>query len=532
MRPIYHADFLDVLGWSLVDSLWQMGVLWLLYILLTANGKRFSASVRYFMALLTIAGGTVWFLAGILLHYHGAFAGPSHPFGSLQGYGFRAALPAYISPLISLAYLATLIMLGGRLLYHYRATKQLYSQGLLPSPDRLQHCLAELQHKLDLVGEVTLRLSEKVVTPLTTGFIKPILLLPLAAVNQLSMQQLEALIAHELFHIKRNDYLLNLGLSAAGQLFFFNPFARWLLEAARKEREASCDDAVLLLGYNTNDYARALYTIGKNQAVAGHLAMAATGKGGKALLQRIRRILHQPVEPVSLYRPLFCFVLVLCVVVSLRRESPLPLVPAAPNGTATARARTDHPATSLSPSSLYSTTEAIPKPSKSTGTYNAPSIQSMPAAITETPGSLAGISKEHPEKQNKKDEISGSPAPSNPAIETVAGGDLQNTDEGSHNAGEKPAAATELITSAPQSDGNVSLLPDGPSDATDETTGAPAYYVSGIPESAAFSLLEKKPVVPEPTPVGRTLPYVPASTFYYPEQAPGADSTERRSIRL
>src|SRR5690349_20680051 len=72
MSHIYQSAFLEALGWSLLDSLWQMGSLWIVYTLLTLNGKKFSSSARHGLALLTIAGGTAWFFATLFLNYRNA----------------------------------------------------------------------------------------------------------------------------------------------------------------------------------------------------------------------------------------------------------------------------------------------------------------------------------------------------------------------------------------------------------------------------------------------------------------------------
>lgn len=487
MRSLYHVDFLNILGWSLVDSLWQMGALWLLYSLLTANGKAFSATARYFLALLTVAGGTIWFLAGLLLRCLHVRPGLSYPVELLSTFGMKASLPAYITSMISLVYLAVLIVLAGRLLYHYRSTKRIYTAGVSATPEPLQACLAALQHKLDLVGEISLQLSEKVVTPITIGFIRPVILLPVAAVSQLSLPQLEALIAHELFHIKRHDYLLNLGLAVAGQIFFFNPFARRLIEIARKDREAGCDDAVLQLGYTPGDYARALYTIGKNQgAIASRLAMAAAGKGGKPLLQRIRRILRQPVEPVALGRPLFMLALILLIVPNLKRES-----------------GHSHPMSTTVGNTVVAAPAASGAPAPAPTAGSSPELE--PALLL---------------NESQKDAIA--------RLQDGVGAPRKKAADHGSREPDRQAIVLSETTQPDTPDRQTAQEPDGELMNT-------THYVSGLTKPVAFAMPEKKPAVPpEQTPLGRTLPYVPASTFYYPERAPVSetDSSGRQSIRL
>ena len=95
---------------------------------------------------------------------------------------------------------------------------------------------------------------------------------------------------HELAHIKRNDYLLNLMVTAVEMIFFFNPFCRLFVSAIRKERENSCDDLVLQFKYDPHVYVMALLSLEKSRHVDQPLVIAASGKNNKLLLQRVKRI--------------------------------------------------------------------------------------------------------------------------------------------------------------------------------------------------------------------------------------------------
>ena len=78
-------------------------------------------------------------------------------------------------------------------------------------------------------------LSSKVDVPLTLGHLKPVILLPVAMINHLTPQQVEAILVHELAHIRRHDYLLHLAVTALEGFFFFNPFARLLIRQVKKK---------------------------------------------------------------------------------------------------------------------------------------------------------------------------------------------------------------------------------------------------------------------------------------------------------
>jgi hypothetical protein len=135
--------------------------------------------------------------------------------------------------------------------------------------------------------------------PLTLGFLKPVILLPVAMISHLTLQQIEAILIHELGHIRGKDYLLHLLVTLLEGLFFFNPFSRLLIRQLKKEREHCCDDLVLQFKYDPHAYVSALLSLAARQQYAHQFAVAATGSGDKLLLQRARRVLLQQEEDRS-----------------------------------------------------------------------------------------------------------------------------------------------------------------------------------------------------------------------------------------
>jgi hypothetical protein len=135
---------------------------------------------------------------------------------------------------------------------------------------------------------VKIWLSEWVTSPVTIGYLKPIILIPVAAINNLTPHQLEAVILHELSHIYRYDYFLNLILSFIKTVLYFNPFVKLLVKSVEKEREHSCDEMVLQFQYKPGEYASALLRLEQNKH--RQMVMAAAGKNHD-LLNRIESIL-------------------------------------------------------------------------------------------------------------------------------------------------------------------------------------------------------------------------------------------------
>ncbi|WP_290710409.1 M56 family metallopeptidase, partial [Flavihumibacter sp. CACIAM 22H1] len=136
-------------------------------------------------------------------------------------------------------------------------------------------------------------MSEKIDCPQIMGWIKPIILLPASALSQLSSAQLEAILIHELAHIKRNDYIWNWIISIIENLLFFNPFVKLFITTIRAEREHACDDFVLQFPFQPQLYAEALLKLEqKRTAREMSLVLAAGGSSRKLLLTRVRRMLN------------------------------------------------------------------------------------------------------------------------------------------------------------------------------------------------------------------------------------------------
>ncbi len=180
----------------------------------------------------------------------------------------------------------------------------LYGLGLAAGVRRVQHLkrsgqpcdqrwstkLEPLKSKLALRGHVTLLESALVRVPSVIGWLKPVILLPPATLSGLTVPQLEAVLLHELAHIKRRDYLVNLLQSLVETLFFYHPAARWLSKQVRTERENCCDDLVVHVTDDPLTYARALTRLETDRSQTP-IQMAASGGH---LMNRVRRLTHPP----------------------------------------------------------------------------------------------------------------------------------------------------------------------------------------------------------------------------------------------
>ena len=304
MALLGQSAFLKALGWALLNSVWQMGLLWVMFLLLTACMRKMTAQMKHSLAVLLLGIGFCWFaitLAGEYLTYseHPFFVNISQADAKPETlFGFYGLLSKSIEvslPYLSMLYLAGTIFLFFRFAAQYRYTNFICSQNIHKPSASIRIYVQQIAERMGIKKEIHVWLSELVDTPMTIGFLKPVILMPIASVNGLSIQQVEAILLHELSHIRRNDYLVNLLITSVDILLFFNPFSKLFVRSIRKEREHSCDDLVMQFEYSAHAYASALLSIEQKRVMKLTLAMAATGKNNQLLLDRVKRILKLPV---------------------------------------------------------------------------------------------------------------------------------------------------------------------------------------------------------------------------------------------
>ncbi len=173
---------------------------------------------------------------------------------------------------------------------------------------RIHEAFARLRNALRIVRRVRLGVSKFGASPAVYGAIWPMVLLPAAILGQLSAEQLRFVLAHELAHIRRHDYLVNLVQLGIEALLFFNPAVWWISRQIRLEREACCDALAIRVTGNSVDYARALVECGERFrasvfAPAAALAFAAS-KRPLQLRDRVGRILFPGYRPAPRVSPL------------------------------------------------------------------------------------------------------------------------------------------------------------------------------------------------------------------------------------
>ncbi len=162
-----------------------------------------------------------------------------------------------------------------------------YRRSLLKASAELKIFTELKAYQLGIKRKVTIWYCKNIESPITFGFLKPMILLPFSLVNALSMQELETIILHELAHIKSKDYLLNWLLLGMEIIYFFNPFIKLLTNKIKLEREKNCDSQVLDFNYNGILYAQTLLKIAQNTVDVKSFQLGAVKKTSQ-LIQRIQ----------------------------------------------------------------------------------------------------------------------------------------------------------------------------------------------------------------------------------------------------
>jgi bla regulator protein BlaR1 len=291
MTALGQSAILQALGWAVLNSLWQMALLWVLFQLLTVSFKEIRPKQKSTFAVLLLFGGFAWFVYTFIA----ILSNPNHQAVLLTGTagGGLENLNEWIQqclPAAALAYLLLLFVPVMQFRNNYRYVQKIRNEGLKKIQVEWRIFTGKMACLIGIKKPVQVWLSEWVNSPVTVGFLKPVILVPVAAVNNLTTQQLEALLLHELAHIRRHDYLVNLLVNCIQTVLYFNPFTKLFVKTIEREREKSCDEMVMQFSYDPQGYATALLMLEKATQTTRPFAVAAAGNK-QELLPRIERIL-------------------------------------------------------------------------------------------------------------------------------------------------------------------------------------------------------------------------------------------------
>ncbi len=191
----------------------------------------------------------------------------------------------------------------------WRRLRQFTHMGIGDAGPAARALVSRLATELGVRGSVTILGSSRAVVPMVFGWRHPRLLLPSAATRAIDPGQLRAVLAHELAHVRRRDYVANLLQVGAEALLWFHPAAHWVSQRVRTEREYCCDDVAIGVGVEATDYAHALAALDEARDECRLVVAAASG----TLLDRIQRIVGHPRPVLTPARGLLAFLAALVV---------------------------------------------------------------------------------------------------------------------------------------------------------------------------------------------------------------------------
>jgi beta-lactamase regulating signal transducer with metallopeptidase domain len=255
-------------------------------------------------------------------------------------------------PWLVLLWIVGVSMLSIRLAGGWWRTRALRVAGVSAAPASAQQQLDELCTRLRINRAVALVASVRVAVPVVIGHLKPVVVLPAAALAGLSPSHLEAVLAHELAHVRRHDYLVNLAQTVIETLLFYHPAVWWVSQQVRVAREHCCDDLAVSVCGSRRNYIHALLDL---EQLRGSRETFALGATDGSLLGRARRLLRHT-EPRSDAPRLAASAIVLTVasVVAAVSFAPLQSVDASPAAAATEAAATSAPEEEATPSAAAS----------------------------------------------------------------------------------------------------------------------------------------------------------------------------------
>jgi beta-lactamase regulating signal transducer with metallopeptidase domain len=282
--------------------MWQgvvvAGLAWIVLPMLRNN----TARVRYFVCCAALGSMTVLPVVTAWTVYRDPAAAVTTPtvdwaaLESPSGLPAGASLPGWIAAVEGAAlpvWFAGVLVFAVRLIWisgHVARLRRVGETGA----GRVMEAVARPALRMGVSGAVRVLVSGLAESPCVVGWLRPVILLPTAALANLSVEQLETVLAHELAHIRRHDYLVNLLQTVSETLLFYHPAVWWISARIRQERELCCDDVVVATCGDAIGYARTLTKLERMRLIAPKMAMSGTGGSLVYRIERLTGAAHEP----------------------------------------------------------------------------------------------------------------------------------------------------------------------------------------------------------------------------------------------
>jgi bla regulator protein BlaR1 len=317
------GDFIYALGWTLIHSIWQVGLIAVIVALIMMRVEAKKSATRYAIFMGALLAVPIMSFITFYRLYSGieasAVASASlraeNPYlneaittvsSNLVNPGTWEIIMSVLRPgpenlqYVVMVWFAGVLMLSIRFMGGVWAINRLRGYATSDISADWKKRMAGLSDSLGIRRFVQLAESARVTVPMTAGWIKPIILLPIGMLTNMPPAHIEMILLHELSHIRRHDYLMNVVQGIVEIMFFYHPAIWWLSDGVRTEREHCCDDRVLSLKGDRLAYAKALHAAAaaimpKAGSILPKAGLALNGENGE-LLERIHRILNKEMK--------------------------------------------------------------------------------------------------------------------------------------------------------------------------------------------------------------------------------------------
>lgn len=298
------GDLVYAISWTIVHSLWQISLICLLLFLFLRATPKLKSNHRYIVSyaslaviiLMSLVTFCSYYFDPVSVSYLGQFLDPE-----IKASTVESSMPIqmgwtdyieYYTPLIVNVWIIGALLFALKIAGGYIYIKNLISSAI-PMDTNLNKTINKLRKKYNISRTVQIKSSNKINTPMVMGYIKPIILFPVGLVNQLTVSEVESILAHELAHVKRHDFLLNLFQMVAEAIFYYHPGIWYISSRINAERENCCDDLAISMTGNNISYAKTLIKL-QDLRLSGNYKPALAYSGNKnTFTYRIMRILNQ-----------------------------------------------------------------------------------------------------------------------------------------------------------------------------------------------------------------------------------------------
>jgi beta-lactamase regulating signal transducer with metallopeptidase domain len=319
MKTLLNSQWTEAVGLTILDSLWQGALVLLFCFFILLFMKKARPAYRFNLVLIALL--TLPMLSGITLYRHLDFAqvestlpfeismevssvpqksiaadtpntGAIAPMANQSPFSFWLRWTAQNADIALAIWLIGALLFTIRMLGGFIFLNRLKTKSKLIEDSTLLSSLDHLCKQLKIKGKVLLKQSEAISSPLVMGVLKPVIIFPLGLIQALPTEQIEAILLHELAHIKRNDFLINIVINVLQVVYFYHPAFWWLNAQLDDEREYDCDESTVMLTSNPLVLAKALTRISEFNLQPSSPALAFAGRKNQ-MLKRIKRIVQR-----------------------------------------------------------------------------------------------------------------------------------------------------------------------------------------------------------------------------------------------